>query len=106
MEVFAIPNGVDVEEETVQVHGMLEGRRIEDPPVFGFSQMRMQPFCVRPGLTVNSKYAVKGWLEKILVPNLNHENMIVRALPWGVDDEGAGHDVLGCGIIFCSGCPI
>src|SRR5581483_6504694 len=86
---LAIAYGVYIKIKTVQVHGMTEGRGVDDPPMLRFSDRRVQTLGVRPGFAIQGKGGMEVLMVEIFGPHLDDKNPVVGGSAGSIHDESA-----------------
>src|SRR5690242_5726623 len=86
---FAIAYRVHIKIETVQVHGMTEGRGIDDAPMLRLSYRREQALGIGPRFAIQGKGGMEVAVVEISGPDLNDKNPVVRGGTGSVHNKGA-----------------
>src|SRR5215472_2037194 len=91
-EVRGISDAIDSKEKAMQVHGMSDRCRVDDPPMDRFTGCVSEALGFWPGLTVHADYeAFAAWT---FVPAHDDEDAIVLSGAGRVNNEGPGEQSL------------
>src|SRR5271168_1727183 len=88
--VLAVTLPIDREIESMEVHGMVDARRIDHPPVRSLADFVREAFGVWPVLTVDRRDFSLEARASAFRPNADHKNTVIRLRAGCIDNEGPG----------------